>query len=195
MRQRIRRPAVTLVEVLVVIAILAVLFGLIMAIIQSSRDAGIRLQTRNEIQRLDGKLREFALAKRCYPPSQIRLCETYQEYDLTNLVDIRSLEIIQQVFGKDVWKYEPIDWDGDGIKSPPVMLTGDQCLVFFLGGIPEQSTPGVRGFASGGNPAARRGAPLFNFDRHRLVKVRGNNFYSIWTRTASNPTRISAVRS
>ena len=57
-----------------------------------------------------------------------------------------------------------IDWSG-GLGMPPpdasglsyVVLEGDQCLVFFLGGIPttgDGSTPGALGFASSpGEPA------------------------------------------
>lgn len=177
MHFRNRRSAVTLMEVLIVIAIVAILSALVMVAIMGSRDRGKEFETRMEIQRLESRLHEFKLAYRFYPPSQIRLCERLSDYT-TSEVDTRSLEILNGMFDPKMWNAGLIDWDGDGVYSPPVMLTGDQCLVFFLGGVPVQTVPGVRGFAPGRNPTAGTGTPLFNFDRHRLVKVRNNNFYS-----------------
>lgn len=40
------------------------------------------------------------------------------------------------------------DFNGDGVINPPYLLTGDECLAFFLGGIPKpfKSTSGAVGF-------------------------------------------------
>jgi prepilin-type N-terminal cleavage/methylation domain-containing protein len=78
-----------------------------------------------------------------------------------------------------------VDWNGDKTHSLPVILEGDQCLVFFLGGIPAPSTasvgsilpntpPACLGFAADDhNPAnansTDRIGPLYDFNSSRLV--------------------------
>src|SRR5262249_25558652 len=78
-----------------------------------------------------------------------------------------------------------IDWNGDGKYSDPVTLEGDQCLVFFLGGIPKQGTePGCLGFSSNRldpakiGEAAQRKGPFYAFPGNRLVKRGKTHFYS-----------------
>ena len=98
------------------------------------------------------------------------------------------------------------DWNGDGNPTGPqaFTLSGDECLVFFLGGIPtgqypngvgtrspglsERYPPGVLGFAripenptapvrlTGG--AARIG-PFFEFPSERLVDIDNNGFWEL----------------
>lgn len=96
------------------------------------------------------------------------------------------------------------DWNGDGNPSGPqaFALSGDECLVFFLGGIPtgqypngqgvrdpslpEKFPPGVIGFAripeNPTAPARLTGSSerlsFFNFeDSARLVDIDGNGFW------------------
>jgi hypothetical protein len=59
-----------------------------------------------------------------------------------------------------------IDWNGDTMQSRDVILEGDQCLVFFLGGFSGD------GFSNSPNPAllgGNRFGPFFDFRTSRLV--------------------------
>jgi general secretion pathway protein G len=91
------------------------------------------------------------------------------------------------------------DWNGNGVyDSTPWYLSGDECLVFFLGGIPTgeprnnpairagQGPPGVLGFSKvPANPttppiaaaAAGRDGPFYTFDSARLVDWDLNGFW------------------
>jgi hypothetical protein len=107
-------------------------------------------------------------------PSRILLRED-GAYNLNNQVEKDTVVFFQQMFGKRL-NLAGIDWNGDGvISNEPVTLGGDQCLVFFLGGIPAPGTPeAVLGFSTDPtNPAAgtrtRRG-PFLEFDPRRLVE-------------------------
>jgi general secretion pathway protein G len=86
------------------------------------------------------------------------------------------------------------DFNGNGGTAPdgPAYLGGDECLVFFLGGIPQQvaspgggkSTFGVTGFARNpvnpfqGAGVANRQPPFFEFKSERLVDLDGDGFPS-----------------
>lgn len=68
-----------------------------------------------------------------------------------------------------------IDWNGNNaIDSGAMLLEGDQCLVFFLGGIPDNisGTAGCLGFStnptSPATPGGDRIGPLFEFATTRL---------------------------
>jgi hypothetical protein len=81
-----------------------------------------------------------------------------------------------------------VDWNQNGVYDTAVVLEGDQCLVFFLGGIPIAYTPTSRGALSNlppqvqgfstnpKNPAdllstADRIGPFFEFQTDRLVSL------------------------
>jgi hypothetical protein len=102
------------------------------------------------------------------PPSVLVLNETAP---LTTV----SANFLQKVFGKNLG---PTDWNGDGTISGTWTLEGEQCLVFYLGGIP--TAPGVTGFAPQGfstnnmNPGTaggKRRGPYFAFQPSRLVPI------------------------
>jgi hypothetical protein len=155
------RGALTLVEILVVIGIIAVLMAVVVPAIRAILSWRVgprpRLETAMEITQLDAGLKMFFLKYGSYPPSQVKLCEKMSEYGSTPL-DTQSIDVLKTMF-PNAWKKGSIDWDGNGAYSPPVILTGDQCLVFFLR-------------RNGGTPA------FFNFNAARLVDVRGNGFPS-----------------
>src|SRR5207247_2502159 len=114
-----------------------------------------------------------------YIPSRFWLAERLNDYDLrinpntgqpVNPLAVESLAYLQRLWPQLTapgapWalinpatnqRYNPsvpvpdfIDWNGNGNADGPVILEGDQCLVFFLGGIPIQGTPaGVLGFST-----------------------------------------------
>jgi hypothetical protein len=129
-------------------------------------------------------------------PSRIILREK-MDYDLNDPLEKESLNYLKQVwpqlrvrtadgpaFRDGKTPDEGIDWngngeiDGDGKNSPAVLLEGDQCLVFFLGGIIEEGAPS--GFSRHPrNPADKsRGRPFFEFPTSRLRSVHANGFPS-----------------
>src|SRR5262249_17508714 len=61
--------------------------------------------------------------------------------------------------------------------AAPVTLEGQECLVFFLGGIPANGQVGCTGFSSIPNspstPGGSRSGPYFNFDTGRLKRTKG----------------------
>jgi competence protein ComGC len=95
---------------------------------------------------------------------------------------------------------EFFDWDGDGAfdDNTTYLLSGDECLVFFLAGVPEgespndstirtgQGPPGGKGFSKDPlNPTlvtlpgagASRDGPFHEFESSRLVDWDGNGFW------------------
>jgi hypothetical protein len=112
-----------------------------------------------------------------------------------------SLDYLQRVFpsiarptlATSVWASTGIDWNGDGViadgaislsvypSATPVVcngaaLEGEQCLVFFTGGIPSQATGTMVGFSTDPtNPAvgANRVPPFFDFRSNRLQVIAG----------------------
>lgn len=86
-----------------------------------------------------------------------------------------------------VWANSGIDWDGNGTTTRGThwILEGHQCLVFFLGGIPNAPPQAeTRGFSSSPfNPADFSGtyhinAPHFRFNSVQLVRLAGSPFFS-----------------
>jgi hypothetical protein len=172
---------------LVVIAIIAVLIALLVPAVMKLLSKGPIASNLNDIHQLESAAadfhRELKLSKE-YFPSRFVLCESYQDYlnpPNANYAQLYadSLGFLQRAFPR-LWRTPQaqtivVDWDGDGQYSPPVILEGDQCLVFFLGGVP--APPGqpaaCMGFSSvGSNPAIRTGArigPFFEFTSARLA--------------------------
>jgi len=182
------RQGFTLIELLVVIAIIAVLMGLTLAAVMKTFIKGPEALTRSEISALTTAVGSFkGQYGVTYMPSQVVLREnslsttaSVSPYNMSNQLEKDSITFLQQMFGKRL--SFPIDWNGDGaISTTPVTLTGDQCLVFFLGGIPNTGTPaGCLGFStSPTNPATSVGnriSPFFEFKSNRLVRGNGSFF-------------------
>ena len=164
-----RRGGFTLVELLVVIAIIAVLMGLLVPAVMRLMTKGPEVQVQSEISQLATAIENFKKTYNVsYIPSQIKLCEFYQDYNQNNQLDKDSITYLLMLWPNlmqpdpaspgngPIWRYGGIDWSGTGIQtngwaapSRFWVLEGHQCLVFFLGGIPIQGTPaGVMGFSS-----------------------------------------------
>ncbi len=120
-------------------------------------------------------------------PSRIKLSETcnYPQRDLPNSLDSDSVQYLRQLWPRI--KLAPgtrIDWNGDGQIQGDWVLEGDECLVFFLGGIPArgEGLPGCNGFAvnprNPADPNAGYSAPFFEFKSSRLRDLRGRGFFS-----------------
>ena len=162
-----------MVELLVVIAIIAVLASLLLAGVLAVNRRITSASRRSDLEHLTGALSKFYHEHGFYPPSRIVLVEN-GDYsfksgmtpDDRNLVK-RSARYLKKIFPDIQLRRsdsEPpgdqFDWDGNEVIEEDVyiILDGDHCLVFFLGGIPQYDDSGefleVKGFISlGSNPA------------------------------------------
>jgi prepilin-type N-terminal cleavage/methylation domain-containing protein len=189
------RNGFTLIELLVVIAIIAILVGLTAAAVIQYLNKIPVINTTNDIQQLATALENFKTKFGFYPPSRIRLCSSqtmYANAGVAGSLDQLSLAYLNQMFPRMV--LAGADWSGGvqpGFSS--VILEGDECLVFFLGGIPTNNpTPGCLGFST--DPHSpwtlatvannQRIGPFFTFDTSRLVQIH-----------AADPTSPSAFYS
>jgi general secretion pathway protein G len=191
------RPGFTLIELLVVIAIIAILVGLISAAVLKFLVRGPQTVTRTEIGQLESAIalfhKEFGLGKE-YMPSRLVLCENFGDYFASpgvpkSLIHGESLAFLKRMFPK-LWRTAAaqlvvVDWNNNGAVDGEVILEGDQCLVFFLGGIPtapilpgQPIAFGCSGFSYlGSNPATPGGTsrkgPYFEFKSNKLVQIHG----------------------
>jgi general secretion pathway protein G len=188
---RAGRTGFTLVEVLVVIAIIAVLVSLISAAVFKALGRANETRTRTEISQLAAAVEAFKLKFGTYPPSRIKLSETgnYPAAGVAGSLDSDSLQTLQKIWPRIA---APVDWNGNGVIQQPnqggdVVLEGDQCLVFFLAGIPAK--PGEPAAGTGFSTNPRNPAfhvlqggdispPLFEFRSERLQARPGSSFYS-----------------
>jgi len=200
------RRGFTLIELLVVIAIIVVLIGLLIVAVPRALDPANEAMTRTDMTQLAAAIQAFQTKFQVsYIPSRIILCKFYQNYlDPTGkpwtALHQDSLDYLQRVFPRittpgGAWGTTGIDWTGDGAMVDPLMgpqgiavngapptpfvgyaLEGEQCFVFFLGGIPQANPDGtftMTGFSrSPGNPAQAGGdrlPPFFEFKTNRLI--------------------------
>jgi prepilin-type N-terminal cleavage/methylation domain-containing protein len=182
------RRGFTLVELMIVIAIIGVLVTILAVALGPILSKGPEMVTRNEINQLSIALESFKAQFGFYPPSLFVLCENQNDYGNTPLMQDSQyylLKMFPRLSSNPNWTVNSpsnfIDWNQDGQRTGFKILTGDQCLVFFLGGI--QSTTIVNGkpvHACNGfstNPASPLPAagattygPYFEFKSDRLVQ-------------------------
>jgi prepilin-type N-terminal cleavage/methylation domain-containing protein len=214
------RPAFTLIEMLLVIAIVGILAALLLGAIMRSLGVADTLKVKNEVSQLDVALQSFKTTYGFFPPSRIKLCKRRSDYGAT-LLDADSVFYLTQMATRitdstaltpsdpnynaarprtrSPWmctntsgtpyvaNVEFADWDGTGNYDPAnpalytVILEGDQCLVFFLNGIPTNSGGifGGTGFSKSPlNPAdtsaSSRNGPFYSFDSTRLTNGIGH---------------------
>lgn len=198
----------TLVELLIVIAIISVLLSLVSSAVWKAVVTANRVRNQSEISQLATAVENFKQKFVIYPPSRIVLCEIYDYYFQGNKrgnppkspLHADSIQFLQAIWPRINFDFQNktglgtgtrwngIDWNGDGKPTPGEMwLEGDQCLVFFLGGIPgvdPTSPPGnPRRFCGGfstnpQNPAFQTIAvgtetipPFFEFQSDRLIQL------------------------
>jgi len=194
------RQGFTLVELLAVIAIITVLVAILLAGVLPLLNKGPALMVTNDITGLSAAINSFKASKGVFPPSKMILHADPSKIDAT------SLAYLNAIWTRLDWN-DPrgLDWSGTGITTKrgllslqPYHLEGDQCLVFFLGGIPSQNTPGCLGFSSNSkNPTDLSSGvkeSFYQFDVTRLyTRITGNPFYSFgdpWpTKDLNTPPR------
>jgi hypothetical protein len=221
-RTRAGRAGFTLVELLVVIAIIIILVGLISAAAIRALAKGRETVNTKDIRELAVGIGNFQTRYKVpYIPSRIILCETQANYFsapgvFKSQLFQDSYEYIMRVWPRLNWGtvnpggWTGIDWDGNGAPSGDQVLEGEECLVFFLGGIQSNGNvapgrpagpPGTMGFSTNPlNPAQLGGSrdnPFFEFQSNRLVFIRaGVPYYSYldpYGRSDGLGTRISGA--
>jgi len=180
-----KRSAFTLVEMVVVLLIIAILVSLTWSVVMNVNVKVTEAQTRTEISELAVALQAFMsdYGLSDPPPSKLILNET-------SPLSTPSAPFLQKVFGKNLGYGQAfVDWNGDGSPNGPWILGGEQCLVFYLGGIPNTAAvakglpPAPQGFSTNNiNPAlippgTKTKGPYFQFVSSRLVPASGGFFY------------------
>ena len=162
------------------IIVLAILVGLLLPVIAAALRTAKNAAVQAEISQLAQALASFKAAYGDYPPSRVILYENGffpvgntqhvngDSNDITyGALAQRSLIALRKFFPKVVFStsgqpptvfYNPppgngfwYDFNGNGVMDGPYILQGDECLVFFLGGIPFQDpTTGAFGMTGFG---------------------------------------------
>jgi len=150
MRQTKLRQGFTLVELLTVIFIIGVLVSLLLVAIIGVGGKGVDAKCVNDIRQMATALDNFKGKYGSYPPSRITLSGN------EGSMDARSIAFIRSIWPRIDYQNSFINWagvqgGGAAARSLVFTLEGDQCLVFFLSGIPNQDAPGAWGFSS--NPS------------------------------------------
>ncbi|QDT45109.1 hypothetical protein Pan241w_52270 [Gimesia alba] len=181
------RRAFTLVELMIVIVIILILLGLLIPAIGAVRLRAQQANVRAEIANFETAITAFKQDFGIDPPSGIVLYESG-----TATWDQSSKGFIRQLWPQfDFSLNKDINGDGDVVDT--ITLNAGECLVFFLGGVFEQTPDGtyrVYGFSK--NPAqpflnpghtsadpgysaaysasnTSRQGPYFEFDSSRFV--------------------------
>jgi hypothetical protein len=180
-------------------------FCLLAAIIYSisgfvrNQDDGVAAKNRDDISVLSVAIDNFETTFAVtYLPSRFVLCETISDYKtgmsdpdpVTAQLYTDSFQYLSRVWPRiDFATDQPgppgwngIDWNGNSVQDPPVILEGDQCLVFFLGGIQSNKEKKLEclGFSlNGSNPAQAEGdrvGVFYQFKSSRL-NARPNGYF------------------
>jgi len=201
-----RRAAFTLIELLVVIAIIAVLMGLLMSGVMAVLHAKNRTANAYDIDKLE---QGMAAAINKYPgssktlPGKLVLCNNIDVYNnpgsyaailatvpATTQDLARSKDALRRMFGTRLFQNaDPtrvVNWDGSGNLNSVSVLEGHQCLVFYVGGLPDRSQAlvSMTGFSTDPvNPATAGGAdrigPFYTtFEMSRMIYVGSSKFPS-----------------
>ena len=176
------RAGFTLIELLIVISIIAILAALLLAGISAVRWRGYDAKEVNDLKQLEIALNAFKAKYGVYPPSRLVLYPTYSDYTAKVSIcgdaalDFDSYQIINRIW-KNIGAFGYVNWSSTDPKVPAtfprfVILEGDQCLVYFLGGVFDPSQSGCMGFApSAKNPTADVFDPKGNvLDRTKLFE-------------------------
>ena len=140
-----RRNAFTLIELLIVIAIIGILIGFLVPAVAGAMKRARVVSVKAEISQLETAIGKFRSVYNMDPPSSITLYETAAGWNLAAAVNHRAT--IRQLWPQFDFTYSSYasnqrDFNGDGSYTSVTLLRGE-CLVFFLGGINSTNAPGV----------------------------------------------------
>ena len=184
-----RSTGFTLIELLVVMAIIAILIGLISAAVMRIAGKGPDVVTQSELGQF-GTAIDQCKSKYNVPrlPSRLVLYENVSQQRQETVSWGRLTQVFGANLGDNLRNGDFFDWNGNGrLDNGRRVLEGHECLVFFLGGIPQRSGGNVAmtGFAANSsNPTrARNGrpariGPFFQFNTARLVDTDNDGFLS-----------------
>lgn len=189
-----RRGGFTLVELIMVIAIIATLIALLLPALGSVRQTMTITEVRQEISQLEAAIASFKAEYGVEPPSSITLYETAAGWQGSNAQARDSRAKIRKIWPDFNFAVDRSlnDDNGDGLidgmdntTDGPFTLTGDTCLAFFLGGS-FPANKGHVGFSSdarnpfqftGSSSLATRKGPFFDFEAGRLYVGNGTDNY------------------
>ena len=197
--QRPARTAFSLIELMIVITIIAILMSLLLVGVQAARNAARVASVTVEFKNMEKSIADFKAKFGAEPPSRILLCENGVHWTTPTgtyptgftVADIpRSRALIRQIWpdyrfpinAAAALPRDYVDFNEDGDTNDLIGLNGAECLVFFLGGVPDQTgniaTPWAPlGFSTNPeNPFTRGGArlgPYHEFNAGRLRNIDG----------------------
>ncbi len=179
------RRGFSLIELMIVIVIISILMALILPAIGIIRDRVRTAEIRTEISGFEAGITQFIGEFGQEPPSFIILYEAPTgdpswQTDTTSPSGLtQSRTTIRQLWPQfDFSKVR--DYDQDGDMTEKFILTGDECLLFFLGGpdtITNVADPTDRPVADGFSknpqdpfaPGGTRTGPFQEFDPDRMI--------------------------
>lgn len=177
------RAGFTLVELLVVISIIIVLVGFLTAAVVNVISRSDDLEIVADIKKLETGISAFKSDVGIEPPSKIVLFETATGWNTNNATVIRSKGLLRRMWPRFDFTQDR-DINGDGDTSDTHTLEGSECLVFFLGGVPNPSDLRPLGFSKNpanpfsqpSSPDSPRQGPYTEFDLGRLIDTDSDGF-------------------
>ncbi len=157
MRFRSRR-AFTLVELLVVVAIIAILVTMLLPAVQQAREAARRSACSNNLKQIGLALLNYEDTHKCFPPALLwGNAQTpypqrpYHHTWLTKILPYLEQSTVYQRMRSDLPVWDLADVDGDGNFNEPMVFAQQQ--------IPTFVCPSDAGWSSGNEMVAELGAP------------------------------------
>src|SRR5437899_1026639 len=113
-----RRSAFTLIEMLIVIAIIVILVAMLLPVVFGALRRANETKNRSDISQLATSVQLFQTEFKVkgYFPSRIHLAENYNSYNLSNQLDKDSVQFLTGMFPRIdlmLWSTRGIDWNGD----------------------------------------------------------------------------------
>ena len=142
-----RRNAFTLIELLIVIAIIGILIAFLAPAVGGALKRARVTSVRAEISQLETAIGKFRSVYNMDPPSSITLYETVAGWS----GDANSRALIRQLWAQFNFAAAH-DINGNGNSTDTITLSQGECLVFFLGGVNGNTTTGLSATTDNNNP-------------------------------------------